>query len=163
MLAPITSLAFSQDSVFAAAADFVGRYVRGKEVGRMVLALPSSSSSASTSSGSSSSSSESGSDSDSDDEMDEPKETLTNVIIFGSTLVALSASGARMYVWDIPAFINPASKVATGESIVTTPYTTIDFANGFRASRVVHPATYLNKVVVAGRDGSLALWNIRTG
>lgn len=154
---PISSLAISQDSVFASAHNFVGRYVRGKEVGRMILAAPAVDIDSESDD----------SDSDSADEDEEMastvKETLTSLIIFGTTLIALSSSGRRMYIWDIPPYVNPASKVATGISVTTTPYATIDFEAGFTAAHVLHPATYLNKVVVGSKEGRLAIWNIRTG
>lgn len=199
----ISSLAVLNESVFAAAGDFVGRYVRGKEVGRFVVgALPSydsdSDSSASTSSGSSASSSSSSSsassddsDSDDDDEADPSAqpESLGNLLLFGNTLVALSLTGKRMYVWDVPPYVKPASKdplapnsngkAAHGEEDeadggsetdedevddgTVTPYATLEFPDGFSATKVVHPASYLNKVVVGSKEGALAVWNVRTG
>lgn len=39
---------------------------------------------------------------------------------------------------------------------------TIEFENGFTATHLLHPATYLNKILVAGNEGSMQLWNIRT-
>jgi hypothetical protein len=38
----------------------------------------------------------------------------------------------------------------------------IQFEPGFTATHLLHPATYLNKVLIGGSDGSLQLWNIRT-
>ncbi|GAA6043467.1 hypothetical protein JCM8097_000725 [Rhodosporidiobolus ruineniae] len=188
----ITALAVQNESVFAAAGDFVGRFVRGKEVGRFVTSTStttgyaSDSDSSSSASSSSSSSSDSGSDSDSDD--DEPSsasssssESLSTLLLFGNTLLALSASGRRMYIWDIPPYVKPASKdpamhgqeQADGEEgddeeekrgdAAQTPYATIEFPAGFTATKVVHPASYLNKVVVGSKEGELAVWNIRTG
>ena len=179
MGAPITSLAMSMDSVFAAAGSYIGRYVRGKEIERFVLAGPKSADSDSDSSSSSSSESSSvDSDSDSDSDMedeDEASETLASLTLFGSTLIALSSTGKRMYVWDIPAYVKPASKdpLANGaesEAVPSsstthsiTPYTTLDFPEGFTATKIVHPASYLNKVVVGSKEGELAVWNVRTG
>lgn len=155
MGSPITSLALSMDSVFASAGNFVGRYVRGKEVGRMIIALPEEDDS---------SDSDSDMDSDSDDEESTPKlETLTNLLVFGTTLVALSHSGRKMFVWDIPPYVKAASNPNGSTTTTTTPYATIEFGPGFIATKVIHPATYLNKVVVGSKDGSLAVWNIRTG
>lgn len=156
----ITSLAFSTDSIFAAAANYVGRYLRGKEVGRMVLDTERDTSSASSEA----------SDSDSDSEDDEARgsvESLTDLTIFGTTMIALSSSGRRMFVWDIPTRINPASidpasTSTTQEHTRTTPYATIAFPEGFTAGKVVHPASYLNKVVVGSKEGALAVWNVRT-
>ena len=39
---------------------------------------------------------------------------------------------------------------------------TIDFDPDFTATCVLHPATYLNKILVGSSQGSLQLWNIRT-
>ena len=38
----------------------------------------------------------------------------------------------------------------------------LEFENGFTATTVLHPATYLNKVLVASSEGNMQLWNIRT-
>jgi len=40
--------------------------------------------------------------------------------------------------------------------------TTISFNPNFSATSILHPATYLNKVVVASSQGSMQLWNTRT-
>jgi len=39
---------------------------------------------------------------------------------------------------------------------------TIQFEQGFIATSILHPATYLNKVLVASSQGSIQLWNIHT-
>jgi len=39
---------------------------------------------------------------------------------------------------------------------------TVQFDAGFTATLVLHPATYLNKVLVASSQGEMQLWNIRT-
>ena len=41
-------------------------------------------------------------------------------------------------------------------------YTTLELGPHFHATAMVHPDTYLNKVVIAGAGGMLQLWNIRT-
>jgi U3 small nucleolar RNA-associated protein 21 len=38
----------------------------------------------------------------------------------------------------------------------------IQFEPGFNAVSLLHPSTYLNKVLVASSQGSMQLWNIRT-
>ncbi|GAA5908186.1 hypothetical protein JCM6882_005967 [Rhodosporidiobolus microsporus] len=188
----ITSLAVHNESVFAAAGNYVGRFVRGKEVGRFVVSglrgangydSDSSSGSSSASSSASSSSSDSSSDSDSDDDdvsSSSSSETLSSILLFGNTLLALSASGQRMYVWDIPPYTKPASTdpalAGEGEKEeeeedsdededekTQTPYATLEFPPGFTATKAVHPASYLNKVVVGSKEGELSVWNIRTG
>ncbi|GAA5820800.1 hypothetical protein JCM11251_003166 [Rhodosporidiobolus azoricus] len=189
----ITSLAVHNESVFAAAGNFVGRYVRGKEVARFVVSggpgtngydSDDSSSSSGSSALSSSASSSSDSDSDSSDDDSSPtsssfsSETLSSILLFGNTLLALSSSGRRMYVWDIPPHVKPASTdpalVPEGEKLEDedaddadgvshTPYATLEFPVGFTATKVVHPASYLNKVVVGSKEGELSVWNVRTG
>lgn len=39
---------------------------------------------------------------------------------------------------------------------------TIEFDNDFTAISILHPATYLNKVLVSSSQGSMQLWNIRS-
>ncbi|KAM0750055.1 putative WD-repeat protein [Meredithblackwellia eburnea MCA 4105] len=182
MGAPISSLASTVDSVYAASGSFVGRYVRGKEVGRFILSESRSSKDDSDSESFDSESdgrdSDSEEDSDSDEEAEsmeddpaESEEGITNLTIFGSTMVALSSGGRKMIVWDIPAITNPASKLPTASTSTapppsapsTSPYTILEFGPGFTATKIVHPASYLNKVVVASREGQLAVWNVRTG
>ncbi|CDO73537.1 hypothetical protein BN946_scf185014.g7, partial [Trametes cinnabarina] len=76
-----------------------------------------------------------------------PLETnLTHILIFGKQLLALTDDGSRMLVWDMD----------SGEL-----QTTIQFEPGFTAIMIHHPATYLNKVLVASSQGSMQLWNIR--
>eukprot|EP00879_Flechtneria_rotunda_P017827 GHRR01018686.1.p1 GENE.GHRR01018686.1~~GHRR01018686.1.p1 ORF type:complete len:180 (+),score=43.21 GHRR01018686.1:612-1151(+) len=43
------------------------------------------------------------------------------------------------------------------------PQTIIDFGPDFKPTCMIHPDTYINKVVVGGQDGSLQLWNFVTG
>ncbi|KAK7693776.1 hypothetical protein QCA50_003348 [Cerrena zonata] len=72
---------------------------------------------------------------------------ISFILIFGNQLLALSEDGRRMYIWD-----------TKSEELTAT----IAFEVGFTATSVIHPATYLNKVLVASSEGSLQLWNIRT-
>ncbi|KAH8913884.1 WD40 repeat-like protein, partial [Atractiella rhizophila] len=80
-------------------------------------------------------------------ELDEEGELLAKFIIFGSTMVALEDEGRRMYIWDMDS--DEAARV-------------IDFGPSFRASDIVHPSTYLNKVAVSSSSGTLAIWNVQT-
>ncbi|KAL4246072.1 Utp21-domain-containing protein [Abortiporus biennis] len=73
--------------------------------------------------------------------------SLAFILIFGSQLLALTEDGNRMLVWE------------TTEGALQT---TIQFEPGFTATTVLHPATYLNKVLVASSEGSVQLWNIRS-
>ncbi|KAJ3911203.1 quinon protein alcohol dehydrogenase-like superfamily, partial [Lentinula edodes] len=40
--------------------------------------------------------------------------------------------------------------------------TTVEFDNDFTATLILHPATYLNKVLVSSSQGAVQLWNIRS-
>ncbi|TCD62177.1 hypothetical protein EIP91_007261 [Steccherinum ochraceum] len=73
--------------------------------------------------------------------------TLSYILIFGTQLLALTEDGRRMFAWN----------TKSGELEAT-----IQFEVGFTATTVLHPATYLNKVLVASSDGKVQLWNIRT-
>lgn len=53
----------------------------------------------------------------------------------------------KLLVWDV--------NDSTIKSVIA-------FENGFTASIMMHPATYLNKILVASQEGSLQIWNIKT-
>ncbi|KAI6109594.1 Utp21 specific WD40 associated putative domain-containing protein [Pisolithus sp. B1] len=72
---------------------------------------------------------------------------LSSLILFGSHLLVLTEDGTHMLIWD---------------GLSPSLFATIDFDIGFTAVRMLHPATYLNKVLVASREGQMQLWNIRT-
>ncbi|KAJ7510043.1 Utp21 specific WD40 associated putative domain-containing protein [Mycena galericulata] len=77
-----------------------------------------------------------------------PLETaLSFITVFGTQLLALTEDGRRMLLWE----------TATGELD-----STIEFDVGFTATLILHPATYLNKVLVSSSQGSMQLWNIRS-
>ncbi|CAO3616505.1 unnamed protein product [Cunninghamella blakesleeana] len=41
-------------------------------------------------------------------------------------------------------------------------YTEIEFGDNFTVSTMIHPSTYLNKLLIASTQGTMQLWNIRT-
>lgn len=41
-------------------------------------------------------------------------------------------------------------------------YTTIDFDSSFTVTTLIHPSTYLNKILIGSNQGTMQLWNIRT-
>ncbi|PPQ97575.1 hypothetical protein CVT26_002362 [Gymnopilus dilepis] len=85
-----------------------------------------------------------------------PLETnLSFITIFGSHLLALAENGDRMLVW------NTSNGVPTSD-FQTELESTISFGPNFSATSILHPATYLNKVVVASSQGDMQLWNIQT-
>ncbi|KAL1914934.1 uncharacterized protein VTP21DRAFT_7850 [Calcarisporiella thermophila] len=42
-------------------------------------------------------------------------------------------------------------------------YTELELENEFTVTSIVHPSTYLNKVLIGSKEGTMQLWNIRTG
>lgn len=73
---------------------------------------------------------------------------LSSMIVFGDYICALAADGRQAFVWSL----------GTTELIQT-----LSFHDDFTASTLLHPATYLNKVIIGSSDGTMQLWNIRTG
>ncbi|KAF9427470.1 hypothetical protein BGZ94_004836 [Podila epigama] len=41
-------------------------------------------------------------------------------------------------------------------------YTTIDFDPSFTVTTLIHPSTYLNKILIGSNQGTMQIWNIRT-
>ena len=91
---------------------------------------------------------------------------MSSLLVFGSQLLALSEDGSRLLIWDT----HDGSEDIRAPSIrthltwfdVSAFQSSIQFEPGFTAVSVLHPATYLNKVLVASSQGSMQLWNIRT-
>ncbi|KAG5644038.1 hypothetical protein DXG03_009190 [Asterophora parasitica] len=110
----ISSLAMDGDAVWAAAGPHALKYIRGKEVLRVMNPLGT---------------------------------PLSFITTFGSQLLALTEDGGRMLLWD------------TKEGALDS---TIQFEAGFTATSIMHPATYVNKVLVSSSQGVLQLWNIRS-
>lgn len=73
--------------------------------------------------------------------------TLASILVFGNQLLALSEDGAKLFTW----------KTEDGSL-----QSTIQFEPGFTATTMLHPATYLNKILVGSSQGTMQLWNIRT-
>ncbi|KAJ7343314.1 Utp21 specific WD40 associated putative domain-containing protein [Mycena albidolilacea] len=69
------------------------------------------------------------------------------ITIFGAQVLALTEDGRRMLLWD----------TSSGDLD-----STIEFDIGFTATSILHPATYLNKVLVASGQGNMQLWNVRS-
>lgn len=72
---------------------------------------------------------------------------LGSMLVFGDYVVALAASGRTLYVWSLLTE-QLLHALDMGDHVV---------------SCAVHPATYLNKIVVGSADGRLLLYNVRTG
>ena len=122
----ICSIVIEGNSVFVAAGSSIYQYIRGRQVGRLSCHSEESASTSSTSSAGS---------------------TISEIIISGAHICALTASGRQMHVFALSTL---------------SLHTTIDFPPSFTAIHLLHPSTYLNKVVIASREGGLQLWNIST-
>ncbi|KAJ9115237.1 hypothetical protein QFC20_001104 [Naganishia adeliensis] len=72
---------------------------------------------------------------------------LGQILIFGEQLLALRQDGRGLLVW----------KISTLEL-----ESEIEFHSSFTATTMMHPATYLNKVIVGSAEGAIQLWNVRT-
>ncbi|KAF7440643.1 hypothetical protein PC9H_000990 [Pleurotus ostreatus] len=73
--------------------------------------------------------------------------TLSFTTIFGPQVISLLEDGSRMMIW------NSTSGELESE---------IRFESDFSASGILHPATYINKILVSSRQGTMQLWNTRT-
>ncbi|OCF43580.1 U3 small nucleolar RNA-associated protein 21 [Kwoniella heveanensis CBS 569] len=73
--------------------------------------------------------------------------TLGKILIFGDELLVLKEDGTGMLVYDL------SSKQLRNQ---------ITFHTSFTATQIMHPSTYLNKVLVGSQQGELQLWNVRT-
>ncbi|KAK2466709.1 hypothetical protein APHAL10511_000967 [Amanita phalloides] len=75
------------------------------------------------------------------------QKTLSFMVIFGAQILALAEDGSRMFSWNTTTAVLDSA---------------IEFDPGFTAISILHPATYVNKVLVASSEGDLHLWNIRS-
>ncbi|KAI8826544.1 WD40-repeat-containing domain protein [Fimicolochytrium jonesii] len=71
---------------------------------------------------------------------------IFSLLVFGNLILALCDDNV-LRIWDH----------STGEY-----YNELSFPDSFRVSAVLHPSTYLNKVLLASQQGTMQLWNIRT-
>ncbi|SPO27880.1 related to UTP21 - U3 snoRNP protein [Ustilago trichophora] len=156
--APISSMviSLSPDAVLAAAGTRVYRFKRGKvdavydTVDHIMARFNKPNGFQDDDEQSSGSESDSDSDASSSnvDAQSGDGTQLSSLIVFGDTIAALSSDGKSVFVWSI----------ASTELIRH-----IHLPHSFVASSLLHPATYLNKILIGSTDGQLALWNIRTG
>ena len=74
------------------------------------------------------------------------KKPVSSLLVFGEHLLALDELNV-LRVWDFKA---------------NELYCEIELLEDFTATCMMHPATYLNKILLGSRQGALQLWNIRT-
>ncbi|KAL7320299.1 rRNA-processing protein utp21, variant 2 [Mucor circinelloides] len=71
---------------------------------------------------------------------------ITQILILGAYIAALCDDNT-LKLWD----------TTTGDL-----YTEIEFGEEFTATNMLHPSTYLNKILVSSTQGTMQIWNIRT-
>lgn len=128
----ISSVELNGNHVWAAAGDSVYQYLRGKRIAK--LSVPTTS----------------------------KKSKISKVLILGDKVMALDAAGEEIWIWDIESKGGYVMFVLDSAECDAELYTTITFPQGFTANGIIHPATYLNKVLVSSKEGALALWNVQT-
>ncbi|WVO12563.1 hypothetical protein L204_100167 [Cryptococcus depauperatus] len=72
---------------------------------------------------------------------------LGKILIFGEDFLVLKEDGTGMFVFEL------ATRHLKN---------TITFHKSFTANVLMHPATYLNKVLIGSKEGEMQLWNVRT-
>ncbi|KAK1925552.1 WD-repeat protein [Papiliotrema laurentii] len=72
---------------------------------------------------------------------------LGKILLFGDQLLALKEDGSGLIIFELHQY-----KVQNE----------IQFHSSFTATTLLHPATYLNKVLIGSKEGELQLWNTRT-
>eukprot|EP00897_Mesotaenium_endlicherianum_P007094 jgi/Mesen1/6412/ME000329S05575 len=76
---------------------------------------------------------------------------IVQLLTFGNHILSLGAD-RRVCVWS-------AEKAASH----TQPEHELQLAEDFTPTCMMHPDTYLNKIVIGGEEGRLQLWNISSG
>ncbi|KAJ3093064.1 hypothetical protein HK102_010969 [Quaeritorhiza haematococci] len=81
-----------------------------------------------------------------DDGDDEGSYTVSHLMIMGDLILALCSDNV-LRMWNFRTF---------------EYYNEISFGSTFRATTMIHPSTYLNKVLIASQEGRMQIWNIHT-
>jgi U3 small nucleolar RNA-associated protein 21 len=71
---------------------------------------------------------------------------INHLLVFGEQLITINEDD-KVQVWNY----------STGEL-----YSDVAIGEDFRVTSIVHPATYLNKILLGSQQGIMQLWNIRT-
>lgn len=75
---------------------------------------------------------------------------ISQLLLFGENVLSLDIEG-NIFIWAFKGITENNSPVGH-----------ISLGNNFVPSCIIHPDTYLNKVIVGSQEGSLQLWNIST-
>ncbi|KAH6765883.1 transducin family protein / WD-40 repeat family protein [Perilla frutescens var. hirtella] len=75
---------------------------------------------------------------------------INHLLLFGDYVLSLDVKG-NIFIWAFKGITENNSPVGY-----------IPLGNKFTPSCIMHPDTYLNKVIIGSQEGSLQLWNIST-
>lgn len=85
---------------------------------------------------------------------EQEKGKLQHLITVGDSMLSLSSLGSSLYVWSI------SRKSLLRRIDLDRPL--VDSDEHFSATSVLHPSTYIDKVLLGSSTGHLQLWNFRT-
>ena len=77
--------------------------------------------------------------------MECPDSFIANMLIIGDFLIALTDSSVLVYDLESKKIVNQ-----------------LPLASDFKPTAIMHPATYINKIVVGSSNGDLQLWNFQS-
>jgi len=80
--------------------------------------------------------------------MPEVNGRVTRLLHLSSMMLAITQSPARLHVFHIPQ-----------QELIGS----LDLGEGGDVTAILHPATWLNKVLIGRESGVVQIWNIRTG
>jgi U3 small nucleolar RNA-associated protein 21 len=88
---------------------------------------------------------------------------LGTMILLGEDIMVLKEDGSGLLIWNTKTggtWITEQD--LEGKGWLAELQNQIEFQKGFVGTTLLHPATYLNKIVVGSNTGDLQLWNTRT-
>ncbi|ORX84248.1 WD40 repeat-like protein [Anaeromyces robustus] len=72
---------------------------------------------------------------------------INSLLTFGSQLLIALYNDNLIQIWN---------------HFTQELYTSLEFNDSFKVTTILHPSTYLNKILLGSTQGSMQLWNIRT-
>jgi len=80
--------------------------------------------------------------------MPEVEGRVTRLLHLSATLLAITSLPPQLHVFHIPE-----------EKLIRS----LDLGEGGDITAILHPATWLNKILLGRENGAVQIWNIRTG
>jgi U3 small nucleolar RNA-associated protein 21 len=80
--------------------------------------------------------------------MPEAAGQITHLLHLSTMMIAISSAPARLHVFHI-----------AQEELIGS----LDLSDGGDVTAILHPSTWLNKVIVGRENGVVQVWNIRVG